>query len=112
MLENCPLGEKETHACWECPYGATRINDDGDILSYICGHPQNVTIDFVDESNTGFAVGKINDRDLMSNTLQFDRCERIVFRDKTLDFVFELPETYYKYIDAIIVNGIKFKKTE
>lgn len=54
----------------------------------------------------------MNDRDLMSNTLQFDRCERIVFRDKTLDFVFELPETYYKDIDTIIVNGIKFKKTE
>jgi DNA-directed RNA polymerase subunit RPC12/RpoP len=52
------------------------------------------------------AVGQLDD--LMSNTLQFDRCERIIFRDKTLDFVFEIPEEQYKDIDTIIVNGIKF----
>jgi predicted RNA-binding Zn-ribbon protein involved in translation (DUF1610 family) len=56
----------------------------------------------------GVDVGKINNKDLLSNTLQFDRCEKIIFRDKTLDFIFEIPEERYKDIDTIIVNGHKF----
>ena len=59
------------------------------------------------DNTWGVAVGKLAE-DLMSNTLQFDRCERIIFRDKTLDFVFEIPEERYKDIDTIIVNGHKF----
>ena len=60
--------------------------------------------------DTGLAVGKIDTRDLMSNTLQIDKCERIIFRDKTLDFVFEIGHNQYKDIDTIIINGIKFVK--
>lgn len=53
---------------------------------------------------------KLHIEDLMSNTLQFDRCDRIIFRDRTLDFQFELPSEEYKNIDTIIVNGTTFKK--
>lgn len=60
--------------------------------------------------DTGVAVGKIDTRDLMSNTLQFDKCERIIFRDGTLDFQFEIGHDQYKDINTIIVNGIKFKR--
>ena len=56
------------------------------------------------------AVGKLCERDLMRNTLQFDKCERIIFRDKTLDFQFEIGHDQYKDIDTIIVNGVKFKR--
>lgn len=62
--------------------------------------------------NAGFAVGKFNIDESMSNTIQIDRCKRIIFRDKTLDFVFELPEEYYKNTDTIIINGVKFKRVE
>ena len=61
-------------------------------------------------SDTELAVGKIDTRDLMANTLQIEKCERIIFRDKTLDFVFEIGHNQYKDIDTIIVNGIKFVK--
>ena len=60
------------------------------------------------DNTWGVCVGKINSEDLMSNTLQFDRCERIIFKDKTLDFQFEIPEERYKDINNIIVNGHKF----
>ena len=62
--------------------------------------------------DTGISVGKIDTRDLMSNTLQIDKCERIIFRDRTLDFQFEIGHDQYKHIDTIIVNGIKFVKEE
>ena len=60
----------------------------------------------------GFAVGKIDNTDLMSNTLQFDKCERVIFRDKTLDFQFEIGHNQYEDIEMIIVNGIKFKRVD
>lgn len=56
------------------------------------------------------AICRIDTRDLMSNTLQFDKCERIIFRDRTLNFQFEIGHDQYKDVDTIIVNGIKFKK--
>jgi hypothetical protein len=62
------------------------------------------------KNNDKYAVGKIDTRDLMANTLQFDKCERVIFRDRTLDFQFEIGHDQYKNIDTIIVNGIKFKK--
>lgn len=59
------------------------------------------------ELGSGYAVGKIED---MPNTLQIDKCEKIIFRDKTLDFVFEIGHDQYKDINTIIVNGIKFER--
>jgi hypothetical protein len=63
-------------------------------------------------SDNGLAYGKIDVDELLPHTLQFDRCDRIVFKDRTLDFQFELTHEEYKNIDTIIVNGIKFKKEE
>ena len=60
--------------------------------------------------DSAWAVGKLNTEDLMSNTMEITGCERIIFRDKTLDFQFEIGHDQYKDIDTIIVNGIKFKK--
>lgn len=52
---------------------------------------------------SGYAFG-------MFNTLQIDKCDRIIFRDKTLDFIFEIGHDQYKDISTIIVNGIKFER--
>lgn len=60
---------------------------------------------FIRDDESKLAIGSIED---LKNTIQFNRCERIIFRDKTLDFVFEIPEERYKDIDTIIVNGHKF----
>jgi hypothetical protein len=61
-------------------------------------------------NDSELAYGKINTEDLWPNTIQFDRCDRIVFRDRTLDFQFEIPCEEYKNVDTIIINGIKFKR--
>lgn len=79
--------------------------------------PTNRPNDVVDISlfipdDSKLAVGKINAEDLMSNTLQFDRCDKVIFRDRTLDFQFEIGHDQYRDIDTIIVNGIKFKKEQ
>ena len=69
-----------------------------------------VNFSFFIPDDRKLAVGKIDTSNLMSNTLQIDKCERIVLRDKTLDFQFEIGHDQYKDIDTIIVNGIKFKR--
>lgn len=61
-------------------------------------------------NDSGLAYGKIDVDELLPHTLQFDRCDRVIFRDRTLDFQFEIPCEEYKNIDTIIVNGIKFKR--
>ena len=38
MLTNCPLGRKETHACWLCPFSTPIHNDEGEIEKYMCLH--------------------------------------------------------------------------
>lgn len=63
-------------------------------------------------NDSKWAIGKIDTRDLMANTLQIDKCDRVIFRDKTLDFQFEIGYDQYKDINTIIVNGIKFKREE
>lgn len=74
-------------------------------------NPDNtVDFSFFIPNDSEWAIGKINAEDLMSNTLQIDKCERIIFRDRTLDFQFEIGHDQYKDIDTIIVNGIKFVK--
>ena len=55
-----------------------------------------------------WAVGKLDTADLMSNTMEIVGCERIIFKDKTLDFQFEIGHDQYKDINTIIINGIKF----
>lgn len=114
--QNCntkmePFGDNGWWSCPKCGYG---------YMDYIGDLPKELSDEEVEMSKKIFegklhipcdnvwGVGKINTKDLMSNTLQFDRCERIIFRDKTLDFQFEIPEERYRDIDTIIVNGHKF----
>ena len=52
----------------------------------------------------------IGSNEPMMNTLTINKCDRIIFRDKTLDFQFEIGHDQYKDIDTIIVNGVKFKR--
>ena len=60
----------------------------------------------------GYAVGrnKIDVDELMPKTIQIRGCERIILKDKSLDFVFELSRGQIEDFDEIIINGIKFKK--
>ena len=71
---------------------------------------QRIKLTFSHPHSGKYAVGKIDTNNWMSNTLQFNKCERIIFRDRTLDFQFEIGHDQYKDIDTIIVNGIKFQK--
>ena len=38
MLINCPLGKKETHACWGCIFSTPIHNDEGEVTDYFCHH--------------------------------------------------------------------------
>lgn len=102
-----PFGDKWL-TCPNCHYGyMDYIGDPKELDEEELKQVQKMFESNLYIHNDGLAVGKINE-DLLSNTLQFDRCEKIIFRDKTLDFVFEIPDERYKDIDTIIVNGHKF----
>lgn len=112
---NTKMDHFNSHGWWVCPKcGYGYIDYIGDLPKELSDEEVEMSKKLCDEKfilpcdNTwGVAVGKLAE-DLMSNPLQFDRCEKIIFRDKTLDFVFEIPEERYKDIDTIIVNGHKF----
>ena len=60
----------------------------------------------------GYVVGKstIAEDLLVPQTIQITGCERIILKDKSLNFVFELSRGQIEDFDEIIINGIKFKK--
>lgn len=60
----------------------------------------------------GYSVGTINEDLLEPKTIQITGCERIILKDKSLDFQFELTKGKMEDFDEIIINGIKFKKVE
>lgn len=43
-------------------------------------------------------------------TLEIKNCEKIVLKDSTLDFVFEIPRDKIESFDEIVINGVKFVK--
>ena len=105
------LGDTDWWMCPNCHYGH---------MDYIGDPPKEIQLTeeeiemskqlwekpfFIKGNESKFAIGSAKN---LSNTIQFDRCERIIFRDKTLDFQFEILEELYKDIDTIIVNGHKF----
>ena len=112
--DNChtkmePFGDNGWWVCPICGYGQVDyIGDPKELNEEELKQAQKMFESNLYIHNDGLAVGKINTEDLLSNTLQFDRCEKIIFRDKTLDFVFEIPDERYKDINTIIVNGHKF----
>ena len=59
---------------------------------------------------SGIAVSKIEQP--LFNTVQIDKCERIILKDKSLEFSFELAADKIKNYDTLIINGIKFNRVE
>ena len=39
-MNNCPLGKKDSHACWECIYCIKRFDDNGVLKGCFCSHPK------------------------------------------------------------------------
>ena len=60
----------------------------------------------------GYSVGTIDEDLLEPKTIEITGCERIILKDKSLDFQFELTKGKIEDFDEIIINGIKFKRTE
>lgn len=58
----------------------------------------------------GYYVGNLTYDVLMPNTLEIKNCERIILKDKSLDFSFEITKGKIEDFDEIVINGIKFKK--
>ena len=58
----------------------------------------------------GYSVGTVAEDLLEPKTIQITGCERIILKDKSLDFQFELAKGKIEDFDEIIINGITFKR--
>lgn len=59
-----------------------------------------------------YPVGVLSADDIKQHTLEIVNCERIILKDKSLDFQFELTNSKIEDFDEIIINGITFKRTD
>ena len=59
-----------------------------------------------------YSVGTVAEDLLEPKTIQITGCERIILKDKSLDFQFELSKGKIEDFDEIIINGITFKRVE
>ena len=50
--------------------------------------------------------------DLDSRAIIIGNCDKIILKDKSLHFEFEIPQGQIDYFDEIIINGVKFKKVK
>jgi hypothetical protein len=57
-----------------------------------------------------YYIGNITYDALEPQTLEITNCERIILKDKSLDFSFELAKGKMEDFDEIVINGVKFKK--
>lgn len=57
-----------------------------------------------------YYIGNITYDMVRPQTLEITGCERIILKDKSLDFSFELTKGKMEDFDEIIINGVKFKK--
>lgn len=61
----------------------------------------------------GYSVGKLAEEDLLEpKTIQIVGCERIILKDKSLNFQFELTKGKIEDFDEITINGITFKRLD
>lgn len=60
----------------------------------------------------GYSVGTLAEDSLTPKTIQITGCERIILKDKSLDFQFELSKGKIDDFDEIIINGVTFKRVE
>ena len=58
----------------------------------------------------GYCFGNITYDMVRPQTLEITGCERIILKDKSLDFSIELTKGKMEDFDEIIINGVKFKK--
>ena len=58
-----------------------------------------------------YPVGVLAVDDIKQHTLEIVNCERIILKDKSLEFQFELTNSKIEDFDEIIINGITFKRT-
>ena len=58
----------------------------------------------------GYSLGNISYDLVRPQTLEITGCERIILKDKSLDFSFELTKGKMEDFDEIVINGVKFKK--
>ena len=59
-----------------------------------------------------YSVGTLAEDLLEPKTIQITGCERIILKDKSLDFQFELTKGKIEDFDKIIINGITFERTD
>lgn len=57
-----------------------------------------------------YSVGAIAEDSLGPKTIEITGCERIILKDKSLNFQFELTRGKIEDFDEIIINGITFKR--
>lgn len=50
--------------------------------------------------------------DLDSRAIIIGNCNKIILKDKSLNFEFEISRDQIDYFNEIIINGVKFKKVE
>lgn len=50
--------------------------------------------------------------DLDSRAIIIGNCDKIILKDRSFNFEFEIPQGQIDYFDEIIINGVKFKKVE
>lgn len=62
------------------------------------------------KESQGYSVGTLAEDLLTPKTIQITGCERIILKDKSLDFQFELSKGKIDDFDEIIINGVTFKK--
>ena len=58
----------------------------------------------------GYSLGNTTYDLVRPQTLEITGCERIILKDKSLDFSIELTKGKMEDFDEIVVNGVKFKK--
>lgn len=99
-------------------YGAGSANTNGLTLEFpLCGDHSDPPYAkykpvpnelFIQESEIVFG----NIEQSLFDTIQIENCERIILKDKSLEFSFELAADKIKNYDTLIINGIKFSRVE
>lgn len=68
--------------------------------------------EYSDYNAERFAAVSVATDDVKQYTLEIGGCERIILKDKSLDFQFELTKGKIEDFDEIIINGIEFKRVQ
>lgn len=70
-------------------------------------------VDMLNGKDKNFTDGVISEPifdPILPYTLEIKNCEKIILKDSTLDFVFEIPRDKIESFDEIVINGVRFVK--